>query len=1661
MPLDNLQKLASSPYFDDYNEAKNFHRILFRPAVAVQVRELNQLQTIFQNQIERFASHIFKEGSIVSGCTITGYNNWKFIAVAPTQESTVTSVDLDSDLIGTRFRQTQVSNTGVIIHDAQGTIVQFKFGYAGNDDPSKLFYIKDSNDDVIPGLPIQVYSSTDRYIDEVEVRLAKQITGTNSNTTIQLLVGDRVDGALSGARGIVKSVVNTSTVLLERTYKDFVLNESIVKTTDSAANTTLSFVERKLGNLVGTIATYSTGTRPANTTFGVSGSAYGVGVAEGVVYQKGHFVRVEPQSVIVNENSADPSNKLVGFETIEEFITENVDASLYDNAAGTPNFNAPGAHRLKLSPTLVVRTRPLASGSTFLPIIEYGPEGAAFERTDPQYAALGDEIAKRTFEESGNYVIRPFNITSSTNQSSADLINYNIGSGIAYVKGRRVETKNALQIAGRKGVDTISYTSQPVSTTNGNYFRVTELFGDFDEDGSATVQLMGTPVLAASNTDPSFTRSTSAGGSVIGTANIRALELESGVAGQPNAVWRAYVFQVNMTGNNSVSSVRTVRRAAGAGGTAPFSYADVVLEDGIAVIKEQDKRPMLWEIGVDAVKSLRDASNNYATTYNYTHVGAATFSGTTEQAEFVRPDETFSFAFTTPDAESRVVVIAEADITTNNLAGTVTANATTTVVGTGTQFQNDYAPGDFIVVNGNRRQVASVANATQLTTTTAVPTAAANTHTRIFKNGQVINLATPTRSIAVSTNNFIVTLDSSNGYSTATAPVTFRFFATKGTSNIWANPLRKEVRRKVLVRFDTSAVGSAGPWNLGLPDVFRLRGVYNAARHANGSIVSNTSFNTAVNLLDDFVLNDGQTAQQYNHSSIALRPGVSTTKFANTWLLAEVDCFVANNASSGSGGFFSIESYPVDDSYGANTSSTISIYEVPTHFNTTFDKLYNLRNCIDFRPYKVATANVSTSIATSTANPASNNDFQASTANFNPHPSIGLFRTNFTHYLPRKDLIVVNPEGGFEVVEGIPSKNPKFPSIEDESLVIGRVSLPAYPTAPDDQLAYINATKTRAVIQLVTQRRFTMQDISAIEQRVTRLEYYTTLNALELSAKDLLITDAAGNDRFKNGFLVEPFNSHALGRVDSPEYRITIDEDEGVAIPFTAPTVFPIELDVSGSTGLRVTGDMVTLDYTDEAFITQPYASAFREPEPQITNPRQPVTYSGYLAVNPLFWTQENYNTPATSQTGSTDFEGPVVGLTRPSFTKTSAKIGVAKPKPLPSYAEDQIIPINVTTGPSVSGEPLVVNNNQLIGAKRLEFTASGMRPNTLHDLVIGGRYVVGQYTSDHAGNVQLTLIGGALTFEFPGNVFPVGSHAIELKSADGESYAATSVSVTYTAVNNPTVPVVKPRPVEYNPDWFTLRLSLNGTSEKVVKSTDPAASRQLSFTASLNTTDLDRIISLVGQSITSPTIRFSATGATVSPEVVSVVDLFAGTNVTLTPTDGGGVISASFTGTAVPLNVALSATAERPWLVTIETPQPQPGIGTPPRTSANVAIQTFNGGAPAFAASGVGYAALTGVASQDSANNSGSWSISAITTSGPAATFSSSNNTFQVSLANNSVAASVVQITATYTLGANSFSSQTVVTLSTTTAPREPTEPRWGIGGRRNPEYDGFFASF
>ena len=56
-----------SPYFDDFDSSKNFLKVLYKPGFPVQTRELNQIQSIFQDQIEKFGNSIFKNGSRISG----------------------------------------------------------------------------------------------------------------------------------------------------------------------------------------------------------------------------------------------------------------------------------------------------------------------------------------------------------------------------------------------------------------------------------------------------------------------------------------------------------------------------------------------------------------------------------------------------------------------------------------------------------------------------------------------------------------------------------------------------------------------------------------------------------------------------------------------------------------------------------------------------------------------------------------------------------------------------------------------------------------------------------------------------------------------------------------------------------------------------------------------------------------------------------------------------------------------------------------------------------------------------------------------------------------------------------------------------------------------------------------------------------------------------------------------------------------------------------------------------------------------------------------------------------------------------------------------------------------------------------------------------------
>ena len=67
MTITKVKNYTVSPYHDDYTESDNYHRVLFRPGFAVQARELTQLQTALQAQIDRHGQYSFNDGSRVVG----------------------------------------------------------------------------------------------------------------------------------------------------------------------------------------------------------------------------------------------------------------------------------------------------------------------------------------------------------------------------------------------------------------------------------------------------------------------------------------------------------------------------------------------------------------------------------------------------------------------------------------------------------------------------------------------------------------------------------------------------------------------------------------------------------------------------------------------------------------------------------------------------------------------------------------------------------------------------------------------------------------------------------------------------------------------------------------------------------------------------------------------------------------------------------------------------------------------------------------------------------------------------------------------------------------------------------------------------------------------------------------------------------------------------------------------------------------------------------------------------------------------------------------------------------------------------------------------------------------------------------------------------------
>lgn len=226
-----------------------------------------------------------------------------------------------------------------------------------------------------------------------------------------------------------------------------------------------------------TIATTTTQAKLVSTNS--TGLATVCSINEGVFYVDGFFVKVLDQTTSVNPYGT-TANVKVGLQITEDIVDSVVDTTLLDPAQGSFNYQAPGADRYQFNLTL--STRPLdtiVDESKFFELMRIESGVITKQVKYPVYAELEKSLARRTYEQAGDFTVAPFRASLV---DGVDTNNYSVAiePGKAYVKGFEFETLGTVKIEApkpRSESDTKSYVDIDVDTSYGNYVYVTSLRG--------------------------------------------------------------------------------------------------------------------------------------------------------------------------------------------------------------------------------------------------------------------------------------------------------------------------------------------------------------------------------------------------------------------------------------------------------------------------------------------------------------------------------------------------------------------------------------------------------------------------------------------------------------------------------------------------------------------------------------------------------------------------------------------------------------------------------------------------------------------------------------------------------------------------------------------------------------------------------------------------------------------------------------------------------------------------------------------------------------------------------------------------------------------------------------------------------------------------------
>ena len=1173
--------LNVSPYFDDFDEDKNYNKVLFKPGFPVQSRELTTLQSILQGQIERFGQHFFKEGAMIV--------------------------------------------PGGIVYDSVYNAVKI--------DPTFL------------EVPVSAYTS---YLKDNKIEIQGETSGVKATVVNCLTSAQSVDSVdtlyikytASGIDGVSAKFVDGETLITLQDIK--------------FANTT--------------IAANNAFARAIVAEATPTGSA--ANISEGIFFIRGYFVKVPASTVILDQYTNTPSYK-VGLQVIEDIVTASSDnPDLFDNAKGFSNESAPGADRLKISATLVKKSITDNNDANFVELlrVDGGLVQKLVNKTD--YNIFKEELARRTFDESGNYYVNRFAIdiretlndrlgnkgiyapgqlTQQGNTPSDDLFTLQISSGKAYVRGYEIEKIGSTSFDNDKPRTTKKKENISIPVRIGNEIQVENLFGSpvVGFNNTYFVELRDRRLGDNGQLDPA--------GTVIGNARVYDFNKKN-IAGIGTERFDLRLYDIQtftiltlglaVTAPNAAHIKGVFSGATGhlkdavAGGTTlalrdvagQFQINEPIEIDGIAVgrnitsVSDKDIRDVK-SIGrtagggvvAFACNVAMQQTTNLIEPGSAFQIGADTGSGSAVTSPSVgdfrnvpvRVNDIVSFTIPgqTLPTFNRVSAVT---------AGQITLVGVSTVVGVCTggtvkaanggaldNVQNLNVTQGFIERGGTPGKIISLPNRTisniNLLDSSYIvrKQATVNVGADLTLTFNVNDFGDDTLflepynqenySVTYDTGHKEIILESQVTISTDLKTITIKGLSSQDTgliltltcrrsslsskvksvsrcNNLVVSRSRNQGSGAGATTFDDGLTwSSAFPFgtrvqdeviSLNVPDVTRVLAIF----ESNDSSAADLPQVTVSNATDTFSNNVLVGEQMIGAESGAVARVVDIVSGNRLNFVYENDRqfelletlslqtsgITANITTIFLGDRNVSNDYELDQGQRTEYADIsrirrkANVAEPTRQLRIVFDKLntdetsgtvesVNSYNTLDYaREIPLIGSNrasdfidirprVNTYSLSSTDSPFSFEARSFSNSNCEPAVTDRTLVVDYSFFLGRIDRLYLTNDGDFVFKKGEPAEFPKLPPGNSEGFEVAILTLSPY---------MFNATYD-CRLKLIPHKRFTMKDIGSIEQRVRTLEDYTTLSLLETDTKNLSVKDPnTGLDKFKSGFFVDNFRSH-------------------------------------------------------------------------------------------------------------------------------------------------------------------------------------------------------------------------------------------------------------------------------------------------------------------------------------------------------------------------------------------------------------------------------------------------------------------------------------------------------------------------------------------------------